>query len=145
MEIRTEIEIDASSEKVWQVLTDFASFGEWNSFIPNITGNLGKGESLIVQINLPEGKKMTFKPIVIEFKENEKFGWRGDWIVPWIFQGEHLFELTESASGTSFVHREKFKGILLPFLKNNLEIKTKAGFELMNQQLKKRVEQNRDE
>jgi len=36
--ISSEIEISTSAEKVWQVLTDFDSFPEWNPFIKMIEG-----------------------------------------------------------------------------------------------------------
>jgi uncharacterized protein YndB with AHSA1/START domain len=32
-ELHTEIEIDASAERVWDILTDFASYPQWNPFI----------------------------------------------------------------------------------------------------------------
>jgi uncharacterized protein YndB with AHSA1/START domain len=31
-EIHTEIEINSPAEKVWRVLTDFATYPEWNPF-----------------------------------------------------------------------------------------------------------------
>jgi uncharacterized protein YndB with AHSA1/START domain len=32
-EIYTEIEINASAEEVWHVLTDFGAYPEWNLFL----------------------------------------------------------------------------------------------------------------
>jgi uncharacterized protein YndB with AHSA1/START domain len=37
-EIRTEIEIEASAERVWQIITYFATFSEWNTFIRRTSG-----------------------------------------------------------------------------------------------------------
>jgi len=42
-EVRTEIEIAASASSVWQVLTDFARYSEWNPFISCISGELVDG------------------------------------------------------------------------------------------------------
>ncbi|VVB87011.1 Polyketide cyclase / dehydrase and lipid transport [uncultured archaeon] len=42
-ELRTEIEIQASADRVWQILTDFASFPEWNPFIRRAKGETVKG------------------------------------------------------------------------------------------------------
>ena len=37
-ELNSEIEIDASAERVWQLLTDLDRFPQWNPFIRSITG-----------------------------------------------------------------------------------------------------------
>ena len=42
-ELRSEIEIQASAERVWQLLTDFPSFPQWNPFIRKATGNIRVG------------------------------------------------------------------------------------------------------
>ena len=45
-EIRTEIAINASAERVWTVLTDFASFPQWSPFIAAAEGELTPGSAL---------------------------------------------------------------------------------------------------
>jgi uncharacterized protein YndB with AHSA1/START domain len=50
-ELRTEIEIKASAERVWQLLTDFAHFPQWNPFIRRAHGNLKLGQRL--EVNNP--------------------------------------------------------------------------------------------
>ena len=42
-ELHSEIVIDASPERVWDVLTDFASYPQWNPFIRRISGELEVG------------------------------------------------------------------------------------------------------
>jgi uncharacterized protein YndB with AHSA1/START domain len=44
------IDINASPEEVWLVLTDFAKFPEWNPFMRWIKGELRKGAKLEVRI-----------------------------------------------------------------------------------------------
>ena len=38
-EIHTEIDIKASPEKAWKILTDFNNFSQWNPFIHKINGD----------------------------------------------------------------------------------------------------------
>jgi uncharacterized protein YndB with AHSA1/START domain len=49
-ELRADIEIQASAERVWQLLTDFASFPQWNPFIRRASGEPKKGTKLEVYL-----------------------------------------------------------------------------------------------
>ena len=37
-ELNNEVEINASAERVWHLLTDFAQFPKWNPFIQRVRG-----------------------------------------------------------------------------------------------------------
>ncbi len=39
-EIKTEILISASPEKVWAILNDFGNYPNWNPFITSLTGDV---------------------------------------------------------------------------------------------------------
>ena len=45
IKVRTEIEIEAPANIVWQILTDFERYDEWNPFIRLIDGRLKVGEN----------------------------------------------------------------------------------------------------
>jgi uncharacterized protein YndB with AHSA1/START domain len=64
-EIKTTIEIDAPTNTVWTVLTDFSRYSEWNPFIRLIHGKAQQGEQLEILIHPPGGKGMTFRPIIL--------------------------------------------------------------------------------
>jgi uncharacterized protein YndB with AHSA1/START domain len=49
-EIGAEIDIEADAAKVWAILTDLASYPDWNPFIPSATGQLEPGARLRVRI-----------------------------------------------------------------------------------------------
>ena len=53
-ELRSEIEIQASAEWVWHLLTDFAGFPRWNPFIRRAGGNVLVGEQSKSTFSLPE-------------------------------------------------------------------------------------------
>jgi uncharacterized protein YndB with AHSA1/START domain len=53
-QLHTEIEISAPAERVWELLTDFASYPQWNPFIRNISGLPASGERLEVRLE-PSG------------------------------------------------------------------------------------------
>ena len=69
-EIRTEIQIRASPERVWAVLTDFASFHQWNPFILTVNGNPRVGAKLKIQIRTLRGKNRVYSPTITKVDVN---------------------------------------------------------------------------
>jgi hypothetical protein len=142
-EIKTQIVINASAEKVWKVLTNFSQYPQWNSFIKSITGEVKEGYTIVAHIHPPNGKAMVFKPKVLAFKVNKEFRWLGHFLFKGLFDGEHKFELIANADGsTTLIQSERFTGILVPLFKAMLETNTLNGFNNMNEELKKKVEEN---
>jgi len=140
-EIRTEIVIQARPEKVWEVLTSFAQYPQWNPFVKKIEGPLQEGAQITARIEPPGSSGMTFKPTLLVVSPARELRWLGHLFVPGLFDGEHVFELYENTDGsTTFVQREEFGGILVPLFKKMLDNNTLAGFNAMNQSLKARAE-----
>ncbi len=140
-QLHTEIQINASAETIWNILLDFENYKEWNPFIKSIKGDSSVGSKLIAELLQPDSKPMTIKPKVTSNKPNEEFSWLGHLLIPGLFDGNHIFQLERIDDQTTrFVHKENFRGILISFLWKMLDTKTRKGFELMNEALKKRAE-----
>jgi len=138
MQLRTEIDIAASPDKIWDVLTDFRAYPEWNPFIIRITGEAAVGQRLDVVISPPQQSEMRFKPVVLRADPGAEFRWRGVLWFRWLFTGEHFFRLEQRDGGiTRFTHGEDFSGWAVRFVSMT---NTTRGFVFMNQALKKRVE-----
>ena len=117
-EIKTEITINATPDKVWEIFTNFKIYPNWNPFIKSVKGQVLAGEKIIVKIEPPEAKEMTFKPKVLTFIEKKELSWIGHVLFPGIFDGKHKFELLDNGNGTTtFIQSEVIKGILVPFFK----------------------------
>jgi hypothetical protein len=139
--LHSEIEIDAPAERVWHLLTDFASYPQWNPFIRKIRGQPTKGERLEVRLEPPGGRAMTFKPKVLTAEPNRELRWLGHLLVPGLFDGEHSFIIQPlEENRVRFVQREAFTGLLVPLFARSLETNTQRGFEEMNRALKGRTE-----
>ena len=137
--IKTSIEIAAPTASVWEVLTDFPRYPEWNPFIPSIFGSPRQGDKLKVRIQ-PTGKgAMTFKPVVLVAEPNRELRWKGKFLIDGLFDGEHYFLLEPSARGTRFEQGERFTGLLIPLFRRTFDA-TEQGFRAMNEQLKRRIE-----
>jgi hypothetical protein len=84
LELKTEILINATPEKVWQVLTDFKHYPLWNPFIKNLAGNPVASEKLIVQIAPPGKKEMTFSPVLFK-ADGSELRWVGKFLFPLLY------------------------------------------------------------
>jgi uncharacterized membrane protein len=92
-EITTEIEIEATAEKVWNILLDFPSYPEWNPFVRSIAGVAKIGHRLTILVQPVGGNGMTFRPTVLTVIPNQELRWLGRLLLPGIFDGEHYFKL----------------------------------------------------
>ena len=136
-EIKTEILINNVPDKIWNVLMEFEKYPDWNPFIRSIKGKPQEGAKLSVRLEQPDAMGMTISPKVLSVKNYKEFRWLGHLFIPGLFDGEHIFELTDNNDGTTtFVQREIFRGILVQLFKKMLDDNTLRGFDLMNQQLK---------
>jgi len=139
-EFRTEIDIDAPAERVWEILMDFHAFPEWNPFIRQVNGKPEVGSRLEVQIGASGTRPMRFRPKVKVVVPNREFRWLGRVGLPGIFDGEHIFELTaRTSTSCHFVQRERFRGLFVPFLARRLEEDVRRGFDEMNRALQTRA------
>jgi hypothetical protein len=141
-ELRAHIEIDATPERVWRVLTDFEQYAEWNPFMTQAGGIPAVGERLTIRMQPVSGRAMTFQPRVLEADPGKRLRWLGRLLLPRIFDGEHTFTIQPLDGGRiRFIQEEQFRGILVPLLGRSLDRRTLPAFEQMNQALKRRSEQ----
>ena len=141
-EIRTEIDIKASPEKVWKVLTDFNNFSNWNPFIQKIIGEPREGSKLKINLYTSSGKNRTYRPIVTKVEPFQELRWFGKSFIPGMFNGERIFVIEPLREDlTHFMHKEIFTGFLVSLIGNRLDEDMFQSFVQMNNALKEKVEQ----
>src|SRR5436309_16033380 len=140
LELRTDIEIDAPVERVWDVLTDFDRFPDWNPFIRWIRGNAQVGSRLDVFLGASGTRGMRFRPKVTKVVPNRELRWLGRLGLPRLFDGEHIFEIEPlGPTRARFIQSERFRGLLVPLMARSLNRDARRGFEEMNRALRARV------
>jgi len=139
-ELHTEIDIDATPEVVWQVLTDLDRYSDWNPFITSSVGKPELGNKLVNRMAPPGGMAITFKPQVTVVEDGKSFEWLGKIGFSGVFDGRHRFDVEASPTGTKFIQSESLDGMLVRFMRKSLDTTTKSGFEAMNVALKARAE-----
>ena len=141
-QIRTEVEIEASEERVWEVLTDLASYHRWNPLIPQANGKIEVGGQLELQIHAPGLLSRTFRVTVLEVEPKRVFRWLGKVLIRGLLDGDHTFIIEKIATNrVRLLQYEKFTGLLVPLCAHWLVPKMRCGFEAMNHALKTHAEQ----
>lgn len=68
-------EIAAPASLVWQALTDFDSYGEWNPFAVSATCDLRPGGAIVMRVALRPPKVMTQKEYIVAVDEGRGFSY----------------------------------------------------------------------
>ena len=137
--IETTTDIAAPPDVVWEVITDFASHREWNPFITELHGELRPGARLRATFTLAGRKPQTFSPTLTVVEPNRRLAWAGRLAIPKLFDAEHIFEVEPQSAGSRLVHREHFRGVLVPILRRTLAA-THDAFIRMDAALAQRAE-----
>jgi len=139
----TQIDIDASPDRVWNVLIDFPAWAEWNPFIPSVQRTLEVGQHLRIKVVAPGLKPMEFPPEVFVVRAHEEIVWGGSFLQV-VYRGDHAFFLEPLPGGrTRFRQRERFRGpmvLLMDILMGNWMKANEEGYRQMNEAFKRRVE-----
>jgi hypothetical protein len=106
--------IEASPETIWAILTDASIYGDWDSGIERVEGNIVSGGTISVYSKISPGRAFPLK--VIEFIPGQKMVWSGGMPLG-LFKGVRTFTLSPDGKGfTRFKMREEFSGPMLPLI-----------------------------
>jgi hypothetical protein len=140
-ENRNEVEIRATPEKVWAVLTDLDKYPDWNPLIYRAEGKVALGKEVNISAKT-ESNDLDLRCSVVKVEANREFSWKFHVLLPFLFRGEHIFRVEPiDEHHTRFIDREIFNGLLLPLQARDLETNAKAAMIAMGEALKRRVEQ----
>jgi hypothetical protein len=142
--IKTAIDVAASPEMVWRVLTYFPDYPKWNPFLVSIQGSLSPGQRLKIQARLSQDREYKFSPRVVKVIPASELRWRRWRLIEGIFDREQAFFIVPNGiKGVRFVQREHFSGLLVSLVMPFITKKTLKAFNLMNLALKRTAEAKR--
>lgn len=137
----TEIEIDATPEQVWSVLTNWDKLKEWSStFIGISVSNPVKGKRFVSYFKNPiAGKSIELEHVCTDYEEGKKFGWSGDIIGK--ITDHHIYSVEPTQSGnTIFRQEDGLHGPHSKFFNFLAKHKMTALYKKFNKELKIQVE-----
>ena len=143
-ELTTFVDIDATPERIWQVLTDLPAYAEWNPFITEAAGAVVVGERLSVHVPPVNAfVAATLRPAVLEVVPCRRLRLRSRldrFALPGLFNVELTWTISDHDGGVRLWQQDQFGGLLAPLLFRSLNRHRLAAFNAMNAALKHRVE-----
>lgn len=141
-ELHTEIEIQSTPERVWQILTNLDQYPEWNPFIYLAAGRANVGENVDIKVR-SGSKETTLHCTVVKAEPGRELCWKYHVLLPALFSGEHSFRIEPIGENkVRFVDREIFSGLLVQTQSRDIDTNSKQGFEAMDRALKRKAEQS---
>lgn len=143
--IEAVVDVGASPQRVWEVLTDFPRYPTWTTYIQELDGHAEVGNRLRLVLGPPDRKPYVVDVPVLEATPGVRLAWAAvipgaAWLPHAIYTGVHEFVLADlPGGGTRLTHRETFSGLLARLVKEGPR-GGDEGFEAFNQALKRRVE-----
>jgi hypothetical protein len=102
--------IDADPQTIWTILTDGASYTDWDSGVVSLDGTIALGERLKVVSEANPGRAFAVR--VTELEPGRSMRWSGGMPLG-LFKGERTFTLTpDGDASTDFRMREQYTGPL---------------------------------
>ena len=141
-EVEKSIEIGAPAARVWEVLTRFAEYDEWNPTITRMKAALAPGTPVSFVINV-KGRDLPIRGRMLRVEPGAELCWvgPGSRVLGAVFRGEHYLRVEPLGEGRSrLVHGERFGGVVLPALWSRLEPVILVAYDNMNRAVKARAE-----
>ena len=143
-ELRTFLDIDATPERVWQVLTDLPTYPEWNPFVTNPHGEFVVGGRLSFDVPpMSPLLRVTLRPTVLEVEPCRRLRFRLRFAklgVPGLFDADHTLTIEPRDGGVRLWEEAQFRGLLVPLMTRSLNRERSQAFDDMNAALKDRTE-----
>ena len=137
LELRTEIDVTASPEAVWETLSDFGGYWRWNPMVVAAEGRAAEGERVSLSYRSNVGLHLSFEVRLTRVEPGRELRWLGRRLG---VVGDHYFRLEpDGRGGTHLVHGEIFRGPLVRPLAFGFE-RQRPVFEAFNAALRERAE-----
>ncbi len=144
MKIATEVALQASPDKIWNTLTDFAAYPEWNRFLKAVRGQAAPDAALEMDLQY-YGKSVEKKsgivtgyipPKYFSWIWNHKFG-------AWFLSCEHVFRIKQREDGKVLFYQEVYyTGLGLRFRRRDVEHMVKLSIDKLNDDLIHRLSED---
>ena len=134
------IGVQAPAEIVWEVVSDFSTWHEWNPLYRKAEGQMKIGTALTLEQHLPDQPAQVIAPIVQDWVPYEQLHWRSSRMGGFVTAIRYLEIENMGPENATFSNGELFMGLLLRFVSREERRRLKAAFAAMGEAVRDRSE-----
>jgi hypothetical protein len=136
-QITATVEIAATPEHVWAVLSDLATYSQWHPLFRSVTGQLAAGSKLTITTAHPvTDRPMTARVKVLAVEPASQLRWVSNLGV---YRSDRRFILRPNDGGTLLEQTATYRGILVRFPTKTIT-RIQDTFAAINQAIKQQAE-----
>ena len=141
--IKTFIDVGATPEAVWRVLTNFPAYRNWHPSIRDAEGSAREKTVLRFRVE-KNGKTRKLRVLVTRAMPAAELRWRERRMIEGILDSEQSFVIVpHGLKGVRLVHRERVSGLLARLVAPFSLRRRTASLEAVNAAVKKAAEARR--
>lgn len=138
--VEHRIGIQAPAEIVWEIVSDFETWHQWNPLYRKAEGQLKIGTTLTLEQHLPGATPIVIAPVVQDWVPYEQLHWRSKRVGGFVTAVRYLEIENMGPANSTFSNGELFMGLLLRFVSRDERRALKAAFTEMGEAVRDRAE-----
>jgi hypothetical protein len=138
--VEHRIGVQAPAEIVWEVISDFPAWKEWNPVHPRMEGELRIGTTLVVDFVVGDAPPTTIMPIVQDWVPYEQLHWRTKRLRGFVTAIRYIEIDKKGDQNAIFSNGELFMGPLVRFVSRDERRRLRAAFTRMGEAVRDRAE-----
>lgn len=108
--------VEGTKQDVWETLTGFATYEEWNPVVTEASGEAREGSQLDLEVVLPGHDPEQLEATVLTARPERKLRWQDRLLAPGVRDWEYEFVLDPLGGGrVRVVQLLRIEGLLAPF------------------------------
>ncbi|MBO9560805.1 MAG: SRPBCC domain-containing protein [Caulobacter sp.] len=138
VEFRTGVQ--APAEIVWEVVSDFAAWKDWNPVHPRMEGEMRIGTPLRFDLVIGDAPAKAVEAVVQDWVPYEQLHWRTKRLNGFVTAIRYLEIENMGPANATFSNGELFMGPLVRWVSRDERRRLKAAFTLMGEAVRARAE-----
>tara|TARA_Y100001960_G_C14746767_1_gene866078 strand:- start:1651 stop:2112 length:462 start_codon:yes stop_codon:yes gene_type:complete len=136
----SDIHIDVLPRHVWDVLTDFDRYTEWNPLFLSAKGLLTNGSRIVLTYKAPFRGRVKLRGRIVRLKPERELVLQIGTLIPGFYKCEIVFHLEATDGGMRLYHQQSYGGLVMAMIAGWNGIRVQEGCYALNLAIKRRSE-----